>query len=456
MRAEQEVQNELSGLTRQIAPLAERFVGGSLEGEDLTRFRSLKGDIERLSGELADVRRTASERSADRQAAQEMIELARSMHAPAGGSAARQVAGERQERRAGLPEGRTWGERFVNSEQFRSYRDHGVGSGGRSQPFALGSLHDTHEEEASRRLGYSPEESRALITTTVVAPLIAPQRLAGIQAPDVRELRMRDVFPQGRTGSNTIEYVQEATRTNGAAEVAEATTLATGLKPESGFTLSEASAPVRTIATLMYITRNALDDADQMQSYIDGMLRQFVAEREDRQLLVGDGVSPNLTGVNVIGGSLNLNGAYYTTTMPSAADRIRRAITRIRIAGKGRASAVIMNPQNVEEIELLKTNGTAGNNEYALPNGGPFGNGAVSTIWGRPIVEHDDQTLNQATVLDGRAAMVFDRMDAQTFITDSNRDLFERNILTILVESRLAFPIFWPGRIAKVALYATA
>jgi HK97 family phage major capsid protein len=446
MRTVREIQEDIAAKTREINPLAVRYVEGGLEGDDLATFRRLHGELETLHGELADAKRAEEDAQRDRAAAQRMIDDHRHYNQPAGGSAARQVPGDTtQQRGEGQPAGRTMGERFVNSEQFRQYRDHGVGRGGSSAPFNAGDL----------------MEQRALVTSTVVTEMILPDRRPGIYAPELRELTLRQALPNGRTNSNLVEYVREASRTNNAAEVAEATSLSDGAKPESGFTLESASAPVRTIATLMYVTRAALDDMAGLQSYIDELLRRFIDERVDRQLLIGNGVAPNLEGLNEVSGVLNLNGAYWAANggITNKADRIRRAITRIRLAGRGRASLAVLNPADVEYFELLKTSEETGvtNNAYALPGGGPFGPQAgVPTIWGRPIVEHEDQTAGIATVLDSRAAMVMDRMDTQLFITDSNRDLFERNILTILAETRLAFPIFFPSRIALVDLEATS
>lgn len=452
MKTLQEIRNELAAKTREQAPLAKKFLDGGLEGDELTRFRSLHAEIETLTGAKIDAERTERENADDRRAAQEAMRLNDEYNTPAGRSLSGRPTGDRS---TDANDSRTIGERFVNSAEFRSYRDHGQRPGASSAPVSVLSLYDGHAEEVDRRSGSGPTESRALVTTPVVAPLIQPQRLPGIITPDLRELRVRDVFTNGRTDSNTIEFVKETGRTNNAAEVAEATSLVTGLKPESGFTLATDSAPVRTIATLIYITRTALADAAQMATYIDQLLRRFVEEREDRQLLLGDGVSPNLRGLNATPGILDLNGAYFTTTMPNPLDRLRRAKTRVRIAGRGRVSAFLLNPENVETFETLKTNATAGNNEYAALGGGPFGGPAGRTIWGTPFVENEDLPVNTAFAVDGRAAAVFDRMDAQIYITDSNRDLFERNIITILCESRLAFPVFRPEAIARVALTAT-
>jgi HK97 family phage major capsid protein len=411
-----------------------------------------------LEGERAEAERTEAQQRADRESAQAMAALARHYHDPANPSAARQVPGGP----GGAPQGgghdrlaRSIGERFVESDQFRNYRDHVIGSGARSVPLNVGSLYERHADEVERRFGGGPEGQRALVTSTTLAPVIQPQRLPGIVIPELRELRVRDILANGRTDTNVIEWVKEVSRTNGAAEVAEATSLTTGLKPESGFALGEDSTTVRTVATLIYINRNTLADAAQMRTYIDQLLTRFVEEREDRQLLLGDGVSPNLRGLLATPGRLVLNGAYFLDAMPNKLDRLYRAKTRVRIAGRGRVSAYVLNPENVEEFALMKTNATAGNNEYVSFKGTPF-NLEARTVWGTPFVENEDIAVNRAAAVDGRWQIVFDRMETTIYVTDSNRDLFERNIITLLCESRLALASIRPETIADVDLVATA
>jgi HK97 family phage major capsid protein len=453
MRTLRQINDELAKLSKDNAPLAAKFIEGGLEGDDLTQFRTNTAQLEKLYGERADAERAEADHKRDLDAAQRSIETSKHYHEGTGRRAGGQAAESRQD--AG-EWGRSVGERFAHSEELAEYRQN-VRPGASSRRFDVGSFYAGHADEVERRFGPGPDEQRALITSTTLTTVIQPQRLPGIYAPELRELRVRDVLANGRTSSNMVEFVREASRTNNAAEVAEATSLTDGAKPESGFTLEEASAPVRTIATLMYITRAALDDADQMQSYIDQLLRRFIEEREDQQILTGNGTAPNLRGLINQSGIQNLNGAYFTTTMPNKLDRLRRAKTRVRLGGRGRATAMILHPENVEEFELMKTNSSdTDNNQYAALGGGPFGAAAGGRIWGLPYVESENLTVNKAVVLDGTAAMVMDRMDAQTYVTDSNRDLFERNIITILVESRIALPVFFPGKIAYVDLAATS
>lgn len=437
MRSLKAITDDLAAKTKLLNPLVAKYVESTLEGEELTTFRTLKGEVETLMGEKADAERTESERQADLAFGREVQALDRHLNQPAGGAAARQTPRGHQERTESGAR-RTIGQEFIDSDQLKEFREFGLGRGIRSAPF---------------RPTATLMDQRALITSTTVTDVILPQRIAGIFGPDVPILTLRAALPNGQTDSNLVEFVREASRDNNAAEVPEAGSITdnAALKPESGFTLEPDSAPVRTIATLMYVTRAALDDMSGLRSYIDGLLLRYIDERVDTQLLIGNGTPPNLEGLNVVSGTLDLDETYYTALgYGSRADRVFNAFTQIRTQSYGRAGLVILHPADLEAFMLLKT-GELNQNQYVM--GGPFGpQPAVPTIWGRPMIEHPDQTEGFATVLDPRAVMVMDRMDTQIYVTDSNRDLFERNIITILAETRLAFPIFQPSRIALVEL----
>ena len=63
---------------------------------------------------------------------------------------------------------------------------------------------------------------RSAITTTTTN-IVAPDRQAGIIAPPVRRMTIRDLLIQGTTDSNTIEFVRETGFTNKAKTVEECT-----------------------------------------------------------------------------------------------------------------------------------------------------------------------------------------------------------------------------------------
>jgi HK97 family phage major capsid protein len=92
-------------------------------------------------------------------------------------------------------------------------------------------------------------------------------QVPGIVMPGLRRLTIRDLLAQGRISSNSLEYVREEVFTNNADIVAEK-----ALKPESDITFSKQTANVRTIAHWVQASRQVMDDAPMLQSYVNNRL----------------------------------------------------------------------------------------------------------------------------------------------------------------------------------------
>ena len=436
-------------LTANVQSLRAAYDAGTLTDDQAVEIRQLATDLRDVNAQIAELQGRESD-----------LELLGQAHTesrtPAAGATRASGLIDRtgRELAQGDGQGGSIGQRFVRSDAFRQYRDR-VGEGGSSARVDVGSWYHRHAQAAD-----VDPETRALITSGTVGVMIQPQRVPGIFEPDARPLRVRDVMANFQTSSSSIEFVRQASVTNNAAEVTEATSLVTGLKPESGFTLELDTAPVRTIAHLEYATRNALDDAPFLEGLIDTQLRRGLDEREDRQLAIGDGTAPNIRGIYNTPGIQNLNGAYWAANpLPATGaaankwDRLLRGKTKIRLTGRATASAIFLNPAQIEEFQLHK----ATNGNYLFAAGGPVGTGLVPTMWGLPVVEVEDMPNDEALIgAFNRYAWVLDRMSTQVYATDSNRDLFERNIITFLAESRVGLAVIRPQAFAKIHLTATS
>lgn len=257
--------------------------------------------------------------------------------------------------------------------------------------------------------------------------LIVPQRIAGIIAPPNRTLRVRDLLLKGRTSSNAVEYAKETSFTNSAAPVAEA-----AAKPQSSLAFELLQAPVRTIAHWIRASKQVLDDVPQLQTYIDTRLRYGLALVEEAQLLAGDGTGQNILGL------IPQATAFDTSRLKvgdTRIDVIRRAMTQLRLT-EYFASAVVLHPQDWEEIELTKD--TTEDYIWANPQAlrGP-------TIWGLPVL--DSTSLEPGEFLVGdfqRAAQLWDREDANVEISTEDADNFTHNLVTIRAEERLALTVY--------------
>ncbi len=264
--------------------------------------------------------------------------------------------------------------------------------------------------------------------------LIQPMQVPGIVMPGLRRLTIRDLLAQGRISSNSLEYVREEVFTNNAASVKEK-----ALKPESDITFSKQTANVKTVAHWIQASRQVMDDAPMLQSYVNNRLMYGLALAEERQLLNGDGTGDDLEGLN------HVATAYDSTlnaTGDTRADIIAHAVFQVT-ESEFSASGIILNPRDWHSIALLK------DSEGRYIFGGPQAF-AANVMWGLPVVPTKAQALNTFTVGGfDLASQVWDRMDATIEVSREDRDNFVKNMLTILCEERLALAHYRPTAIIK-------
>lgn len=448
-----ELEQRLQQLLQEAKPLAMKSKEGDLTDEESARFDELVDNINKAGEDLTEARNRAVKgdevlgRYAD--LAKPTGSAARSLP----GQPAREVRQQNTDRR----DFRNPGKRFVRSEAFQRYAQSPNGTSARE---LLGSTYFANDgEDVEYREGQGPTDFRDLVYTgSFGSDYFQPNRLPGIVSGTPFPLRVRDVLTNGRTNSATVEFVRKLPSTYNAAEVAEATTVAGATaKPESAVDLEVVSTSVKTIAHWIPVTRQMLQDAAQVQTFIESELLYGLQKREDTQIVNGDGSGANLTGIANTSGIQILDntattGYWATNPLPADAnelDRIRRAVTRIRVVGEANPSFLIAHPNDVERWDMLKD----ADGNYLLRSGGPEA-GGVRRVYGLTIVESLAVTEGQTLVGDGRYGIVLDKMDGQIFMTDSHSDWFIKNLFAILAESRLALAITLPAAFALVDLPA--
>ncbi len=248
--------------------------------------------------------------------------------------------------------------------------------------------------------------------------------LPGVIKPPV----VADLFPSGTTLGNAIVYMEETTTTNAAAEVAEG-----AAKPESALDFTEKTSPVRNIATVLPITTVLIEDAPALESYVNNRLRTFVEDREDTQLLTGDGVAPNLTGIlNVSGINTQAKGG------DSTPDAFFKAIIKCLTTSFLQPDSIVVNPTDWQDIRLLQ----AADGTYIF---GPPSAPGPDRMWGLPVTLTTALTLNTGLVGAFRAAsQIFRRTGITLAVSDSHSDFFIKNKLMLRAEERIAMVVFRP------------
>ena len=264
-----------------------------------------------------------------------------------------------------------------------------------------------------------------------------------IVLPPMRTNRVRDLFPSRTTSAAVIEYFRMTGFTNNAAPVAERSGSTFAAKPQSSFTFVGEQAPVRTLAHWEAAHRNVLADEPQVRSIIDNELLYGLRLQEDAQILTGDGVGENLTGILATSGIQTYNWSAGVVG-DNKADAIRRAAT-LSFLAYYEPTGVVLHPNDWEDIELSKDD----NGQYLVAVSVAMG--GEPKLWRIPVVDTPAMTEGQALVgAFGTGAQLYDREQASIRISEQHADFFVRNAIVVLAEQRLALAVKRPEAFVKV------
>jgi HK97 family phage major capsid protein len=267
---------------------------------------------------------------------------------------------------------------------------------------------------------------------------IAPDRRTEILRIPDRRFTIRDLVAPGQTSAPVIIYPKETGYTNNAAPVAEGTR-----KPQSDISMTIVTETVKKLATFMKASTEILSDLPALRSFIDYRLRYMLRFREEAQLLMGSGVGNNLNGIYTQATAYAAPTGATAPTTPI--DKLRLALLQAELA-EFPSDGLVLHPTDWANIELQKD--TQG--RYLIGN--PQGT-IAPTLWNRPVVATQAMTVGQ--FLAGAfqlGAQIFDREDAAVVIATENEDDFVQNLVTILIEERLALAVYRPEAFVKGAL----
>ena len=427
-----EARSEIKNLFDQADVIEKKYPDGIITvAEDETELKRLLGEVDGLEEKLASLEDAEQRR-------ERIMKGMERYNQPANGSQRPSPTPDATQRdHVTSP-----GEQFIND---RAYRELKQGGSFTSQLARVQFAVNMKEGTSLVIYGRQAARERKALVYSGGSDLADPQRAPGYIDILQREINVMDLVQRISMTSDTVEYVREDTFTNAAATVAEAsaTTGTSGLKPESTLVFSIQTSPVRTIAHWIPITNRMLADAPAIRGIINGRLLLGLDLELEDQILTGDGLGENLTGLLSVAG-INIQGL----GSDNVADAIFKGRTQVRVTGRSRPNAVVMHPNDWEAIRLLRENSasaTLGN--YLM---GPPSAVGATTLWGMPVVESEGETENTGLVGDfAMGASLFDREMAAIRVGTID-DQFVRNMQTILAELRAAFVIWRPSAFAKV------
>jgi len=276
------------------------------------------------------------------------------------------------------------------------------------------------------------------LATTTSGAMSFPTYQPSIYGPGAAKTVVGDLFAQGTTDGNAVIYMQESAFVNAAATVAEG-----AAKPESTLTFNQVTDLVKKIATWLGVTDEMLDDAAQLQSYIDSRLRSFIETEEEDQLLNGDGLGSNLTGIrNRVGLAPDI---VRVGVDENNADAIYRQIAAIASASLLMPDGIVMHPANWAPMATLKTV------DGVYISAGPFAPAQTPTMWGLSVVLTSQ--IPAGTALVGAfkvGGQVFRKGGIAVEASNSHADYFIKNLTAIRAEERLALAVYRPAGFGEV------
>ena len=267
-------------------------------------------------------------------------------------------------------------------------------------------------------------EGKSLIGSgTATATIVAAPELAAMATLPTTLL---EVLPVRAVSSPTFRFLRGTARDMQAATVAPGET-----KPTSTLGLTPVDERLRVVAHLSEpVDVYALADIPMLRSFLQDQLQRGLYEAVEHQVIAGDGVGENLTGIAGQSGlqTQAFEGDVLTT--------VRRALLASETLGYN-PNVVVMNPTTWASVEMATTEGSGAYHLESSPV-----NAAERRIWGKRVVTSTRLPADAGFVLDTSQLTVYtDTQGVQARWSESHEDDFATNAARLRVEGRFALAV---------------
>jgi HK97 family phage major capsid protein len=285
----------------------------------------------------------------------------------------------------------------------------------------------------------SRQKARVETKNTLVGSnaTVAPDRKPGIVPGASQVLNLEYLFTGIPTSSNAIEYTKEASFTNSAAETAEG-----AQKPESALTFSLETMPIATVAHWIKISKQLASDNSALAAYVNQRMIYGVDKRVDTQVATGNGTAPNIKGFMTTGNytAHGHNLASVGSVLPKFV-LIRKVIGDLKAAGYP-ATGIVLNPIDWATMETELLTIAAGKVPFK------YDEASRPVLFGLPVIEAVGMASGKFAVgAFGQAGTIHNREGVVVELSDSDGDNFQKNLVTIRAERRLALTVEVPAAI---------
>jgi len=258
--------------------------------------------------------------------------------------------------------------------------------------------------------------------------VLSIDRIAGITPEPRQQLSVEDLLPKFPTSQQICDFVKVSSPMTIASPVPEAST-----KPEEAVTFVSSSEKVRTIACTVPASRQALDDLQELNNFLQTGLAFYVNLASEIQILSGDGMGENVHGLIPQASGFNVS-LLSASQGWQRIDVLARSAQQLAAAKELTPDWVVLHPDDLWALRLTKD----GYGRYLL--GDPGQSGDVPSLWGMKLVA--TTSIQTGTFLMGSsspiASEIRDRMSLVVEISTSHADFFVKNLLMIRCERRFA------------------
>jgi HK97 family phage major capsid protein len=397
---------KLKALLAEAAELQKK--GEDLSEEDLARAEALPGEITELKTAIAKSDQTA----------RALKEALRAEPKDKGDAAASIES-----------KGATVGERFVKSDAMREFR--------KDNPNGIDGTPVNLKVKGLGSFSRSIKADPAPLSTSL------PGAVQRLRLPGIDDLTYRNqpvflnLITRGTTTADHVEYRQMVSVTNNSKIVPE-----NSVKPLSDMEFRLENANGYTFADGFKVTNQELKDDGIIATLIDTTLKDNLEATIEDKVLNGTGASEP-TGI------MHMTGTLSQAFSGDAVTTIRKAITALQTRSKAAIQAIVMNPEDIEAIDLLKDT----TNRYL--GQGPFGIGP-RTLWGVPMVAAQNVPAGTALMGDFSVIQLLDYEGLNITAFNQNEDDARKNLTYIRAEQRSLMLCREPAKLLVATIKASA
>jgi HK97 family phage major capsid protein len=268
---------------------------------------------------------------------------------------------------------------------------------------------------------------------TIMSPSVAlPATVPGISGPPEVSLRLVELLPTVALASGgAVEYARENSFVPGAdIQVEGAAKAATDIQ------FAPATASIKTIATTLKASLQALSDQPSLGQWLDSRLRYAVQLRAEDYLL-----TDATDGLLAAAGTPD--PLYAPTTGATALDVVGSAIAQLSAAGFT-PDGVVMSGSDVAKMRMLKN--STGDYLWARPSSSL----GTAAVWSVPLIVSPSMAAGSFLVgAFGQSTVLFTRRLLIVEIAYENEDDFIRNLACLRAEERIGLAIPIPVGLIK-------